>query len=375
MHFVAALDSEPRMRAVLALFEGVATGAADGYARMADKPAATLLHLGCGLGNGLANLHNARKGQGAGGQHRRATTPPRIPVRRAVAVRHRNRGQRLARLCAHQRQHRGAVPGRGGRRHRRARPAGPGGHADPPADVSWGEGAQPCPPAHPSAAPVPTTPACRPSPSCCDPARRPPCCWAARRCANRPVGGRAHRRAGRRAAAGRGLPTRLTRGAIAGGGTHRLPGRNGRRAAGRPGSPGPGRCQGARVLFAYPGKRAIWCRTAAACTPWPAPEQDALASLEKLCAALARSRPSHGCRRRCAPAAHGRLTGAQGLQGRGPPAARGRHPHRRGHHQRPDAGAMTAGCPRHDLITLTGGAIGQGLPTPWVRPLPARIAR
>ena len=63
MHFVAALDAEPRMRAVLALFEGVATGAADGYARMAGKPAATLLHLGCGLGNGLANLHNARKGR------------------------------------------------------------------------------------------------------------------------------------------------------------------------------------------------------------------------------------------------------------------------------------------------------------------------
>ena len=63
MHFVAALDGEPRMRAVLALFEGVATGAADGYARMAGKPAATLLHLGCGLGNGLANLHNARKGK------------------------------------------------------------------------------------------------------------------------------------------------------------------------------------------------------------------------------------------------------------------------------------------------------------------------
>ncbi|HEX7385417.1 MAG TPA: thiamine pyrophosphate-binding protein, partial [Burkholderiaceae bacterium] len=63
MHFVAALDGEPRMRAVLTLFEGVATGAADGYARMAGKPAATLLHLGCGLGNGLANLHNARKGK------------------------------------------------------------------------------------------------------------------------------------------------------------------------------------------------------------------------------------------------------------------------------------------------------------------------
>jgi len=63
MHFVAALDTVPEMRAVLALFEGVATGAADGYARMAGKPAATLLHLGCGLGNGLANLHNARKGR------------------------------------------------------------------------------------------------------------------------------------------------------------------------------------------------------------------------------------------------------------------------------------------------------------------------
>ena len=61
MHFVAALDDVPQMRAVLALFEGVATGAADGFARMADRPAASLLHLGPGLGNGLANLHNARR--------------------------------------------------------------------------------------------------------------------------------------------------------------------------------------------------------------------------------------------------------------------------------------------------------------------------
>jgi acetolactate synthase-1/2/3 large subunit len=61
MHFVAALDSVPEMRAALGLFEGVVTGAADGYGRMAGKPAATLLHLGPGLGNGLANLHNARR--------------------------------------------------------------------------------------------------------------------------------------------------------------------------------------------------------------------------------------------------------------------------------------------------------------------------
>src|SRR4051795_519831 len=63
MHFVAALDDVPEMRAILALFEGVATGAADGYARMSGRPGATLLHLGSGLGNGLANLHNARKGR------------------------------------------------------------------------------------------------------------------------------------------------------------------------------------------------------------------------------------------------------------------------------------------------------------------------
>ncbi len=63
MHFVAALDRVPGMRCILGLFEGVVTGAADGYARMAGKPAASLLHCGPGLANGLANLHNARRGR------------------------------------------------------------------------------------------------------------------------------------------------------------------------------------------------------------------------------------------------------------------------------------------------------------------------
>ena len=61
MHFVAALDRVEGMRCVLGLFEGVVTGAADGYARMTDRPAATLLHTGPGLANGLANMHNARR--------------------------------------------------------------------------------------------------------------------------------------------------------------------------------------------------------------------------------------------------------------------------------------------------------------------------
>lgn len=61
MHFVAAVDRVPAMRTILCLFEGGCTGAADGFARMAGRPAATLLHLGPGLGNGIANLHNARR--------------------------------------------------------------------------------------------------------------------------------------------------------------------------------------------------------------------------------------------------------------------------------------------------------------------------
>lgn len=61
MHFVAALDRKPEMRCILGLFEGVVTGAADGYARMAGKPAATLLHTGPGLANALANMHNAKR--------------------------------------------------------------------------------------------------------------------------------------------------------------------------------------------------------------------------------------------------------------------------------------------------------------------------
>ena len=61
MHFLAAVDRAPGLHCVLTLFEGVATGAADGYFRMTDRPAATLLHLGPGFANGMANIHNARR--------------------------------------------------------------------------------------------------------------------------------------------------------------------------------------------------------------------------------------------------------------------------------------------------------------------------
>src|SRR5512141_842958 len=63
MHFVSALDRVPGIRCVLGLAEGVVTGCADGYARMAGRPAATLLHCGPGFANGIANLHNAKRAQ------------------------------------------------------------------------------------------------------------------------------------------------------------------------------------------------------------------------------------------------------------------------------------------------------------------------
>ncbi len=84
MYIVAALDYAPEIRCVLGLFEGVATGAADGYARMAGKPASTLLHLGPGLANGLANLHNASRAKvpllNIVGQHATCHLPHDTPL-------------------------------------------------------------------------------------------------------------------------------------------------------------------------------------------------------------------------------------------------------------------------------------------------------
>jgi acetolactate synthase-1/2/3 large subunit len=147
MHFVAALDDEPRMRAVLALFEGVATGAADGYARMADRPAATLLHLGCGLGNGLANLHNARKGKvpivNIVGDHATYHVPLDAQLQSDIETVARNVSPEFVRtsrttadLC------RDAVDAVVAARGLPGRVA----TLILPADVSWGDGGTPCPP-------------------------------------------------------------------------------------------------------------------------------------------------------------------------------------------------------------------------------------
>jgi acetolactate synthase I/II/III large subunit len=156
IHFVAALDSVPEMRAILTLFEGVATGAADGYARMAGAPAATLLHLGPGLGNGVANLHNARRARtpllNIVGDHATYHAQYDPPLQSDIETIARNfsmwvRTSRSGEELSHD-----AVEAI-------AAAVGPPGQVATlivPADVSWEDGAKPAPPpelATPSAAP------------------------------------------------------------------------------------------------------------------------------------------------------------------------------------------------------------------------------
>ena len=154
IHVVAALDSVPEMRAILTLFEGVATGAADGYARMADAPAATLLHLGPGLGNGLANLHNARRARvpvvnivgDHATYHTRYDTPLQSDIETVARnvsawVRTSRRTEELARDAVE------AI----------AAATGPPGQVATlivPADVSWQDGAEPAAPPPPAVSPA-----------------------------------------------------------------------------------------------------------------------------------------------------------------------------------------------------------------------------
>ena len=150
MHFVAALDSVPEMRGTLGLFEGVVTGAADGYGRMADKPAATLLHLGPGLGNGLANLHNARRARtpivNVVGEHATSHLQYDAPLQSDIESVARNvsgwvRTPTSTADVALDAADAVAVA---------LRPPGHVATLILPADVSWGEGAEPMKPASPA---------------------------------------------------------------------------------------------------------------------------------------------------------------------------------------------------------------------------------
>jgi acetolactate synthase I/II/III large subunit len=153
MHFVAALDDVPSVRGTLCLFEGVATGACDGYGRMTGRPAAALLHLGPGLANGLANLHNARRAGtpvlavvGDHATYHKRLDPPLDSDIDALAgtvsgwVRRTARAEDLGADAA------AAVAAA-------LRPPGQVATLILPADVSWSAGAAPAPPIRPRPAP------------------------------------------------------------------------------------------------------------------------------------------------------------------------------------------------------------------------------
>ena len=151
IHFVAELDSVPEMRAVLTLFEGVATGAADGYARMTDAPAATLLHLGPGLANGVANLHNARRAKvpvlNIVGDHATYHVQYDTPLQSDIETVARNVSTWVRTSTRPEELTRDAVEAI-------VAATGPPGQVATlivPADVSWQEGADPAAPLRPTA--------------------------------------------------------------------------------------------------------------------------------------------------------------------------------------------------------------------------------
>ncbi|QQD23535.1 acetolactate synthase large subunit [Venatoribacter cucullus] len=366
MHFVAALDSEPKMKAVLALFEGVATGAADGYARMADKPAATLLHLGCGLGNGLANLHNARKGKvpvvNIVGDHATHHVQYDAQLQSDIETVARNVSPGFVRTskstaALSQDVADAVVAARGY----------PGSVATLilPADVSWGEGAVPCVVPPQPKAPVASDEVVN---AIADAIR------SGKKTALL-LGGRSLREPSLLAAAklaahscvkilAETFPTRIERGA---------------------GLPPVERlaylaelagiqladiehlilvdCKAPVSFFAYPGKKSYLVPDTCTVHTLATPEQDTAASLEKLAAAVGAANTAPVLQAAQRPGRpRGKLTAEKACKAIA--------------HLLPDnaiivdesitsglmLNVMTAGCPRHDILTLTGGAIGQGLP-------------
>ena len=365
MHFVAALDSAPEMRAVLALFEGVATGAADGYARMADRPAATLLHLGPGLGNGVANLHNARKARtpvvNIVGEHATHHTQYDTPLQSDIATIARNVSGWVRVADSTERLSTDAAEAV-------AIAQGPPRQVATlilPADVSWTDGAQP-------ASPIKATPPPPPSDDVIAGvaaalrsgqhtaillgglALREPCLLEAAKIAQA-TGATLYAET---------FPARLTRGA---------------------GVPPLERIAyfseiaavqltGLKHLilidakapvsfFAYPGKKSYLVPDGCTVHDLTSASEDALASLSALAGVLGASQLAPALQERVEISRPiGPLTAEKVCQA----VAAVMPEHTIISDEAQTSGvtlaAHTAGAPRHDVLTLTGGSIGQGLP-------------
>ena len=365
MHFVAALDAVPEMRAVLATFEGVATGAADGYARMAGRPGATLLHLGPGLGNGLANLHNARKGKvpvvNIVGDHATYHAKYDAQLQSDIETVARNVSAWVRTSKSTGELSRDAVEAI-------VAAIGPPGRVATlilPADVSWGEGGQPAdPPVLPGRKPVPDD-AVQAAAGAIRSGRRTALL----------LGGRALRAdallaAARIAAAtgakllGEVFPTRLERGA----GLPPL-----ERLAYVP-ELASVQLSGLKHLilvdakapvtfFAYPGRRSYLVPDGCEVYELASPDADVLGGLDALVEALGvrgATPDLQAARRLDRPT--GALTAESACQAIGAVLPEGAVVSDESVTSGAALPAATAGAPRHDWLTLTGGAIGQGLP-------------
>lgn len=364
MHFVAALDTVPQMRGVLGLAEGAVTGAADGYARIAGKPAATLLHLGPGLGNGLANLHNARRAHtpivnvvGDHATYHKAYDAPLESDIEAVAGSLTGWVRRCSSTADVGADAAAAVA---------ASQHAPGQVATLilPADVSWSDGGQPC-------APVP-------------PRRAKPVADTTVKAVaellrtGEPValliGGAACRERGLRAtsriAAATGakpfvetFPARLERGAgvpvverlgyLAEQVAHQLDGSRHVVVAGaRP----------PVSFFAYPGKASDLVPEGAQVHTLAGVEEDVVAALEELADLVAPGTEPVVSQAQRPELPTGALTPQNWVQVIGASLPDGAIISDEANTSGLLLPGATVGAPRHDVLTLTGGAIGQGIP-------------
>jgi acetolactate synthase-1/2/3 large subunit len=365
IHFVAALDSVPEMRAILTLFEGVATGAADGYARMTDAPAATLLHLGPGLGNGLANLHNARRAKvpvvNIVGDHATYHTQYDVPLQSDIETIARNVSAWVRTSRKTEGLARDAVEAI-------TAAVGPPGQVATlivPSDVSWQEGAKPVAPPQPAGLPIVSGEIIEDVAKAIRGSQR----------IGILLGGRAMRQRGLFAAAriakatGASLFAERT--------TARL-----QRGAGLPAVERLAhwpelvsqQLDGLQHLvladarapvspFAYPGQDSSLVPAGCEVHTLSSPASDVRESLEALVEALdaAKAKPELE-RWSIPPRPEGQLTAEKVCQAIGAILPEGAIVSDEGITSVASLPSNTAGAPRHDWLTLTGGAIGQGLP-------------
>jgi acetolactate synthase-1/2/3 large subunit len=364
MHFVATLDAVPEMRGVLALFEGVATGAADGYARMRDTPAAVLLHLGPGLGNGLANLHNARRARAPvvaivgdhATYHKQYDAPLESDIDRVA----RNVSTWIRR-SAH------AKDAGADAAEAVAAASGPPGQVATvilPADVSWSEGGAVAPP-------LPRTPRAAVSG---DTLEQAAAALRSRENAALLLGGSALRERGIDAAC------RIARATGAGVLAETFPARA-ERGAGIPviqrlaylAEMAAGQLDGLRHLilvdtkspvsfFAYPGKPSDLVPDGCNVSVLAGGGDDAVAALESLAVELGAEHEAATPDASRPDRPTGELTAEAIARAIGALLPEGAIVSDEANTSGTFLPTFTAGAPRHDWLSLTGGAIGQGLP-------------